>query len=74
MAGYDIFKKLSNDDRIWMCAVSSVQEAKNYLSATQKDGAVEYFLCDLAQKKIIATAHPKDLELQASTEDFGFFG
>lgn len=74
MAGYDVFKKLSNGDRIWMCAVSRIQEAKTCLTAMQKDGAVRYFVCDLAQKKIIATARPEDLELQAGAEDFEFFG
>jgi hypothetical protein len=53
MISFDIFQKLPNGIRLWICNVGSLQEAKDRLTTLQQSHPAEYYVCDLASRKVM---------------------
>ncbi len=71
---YDVFKKLPDGSKIWMFEVAGVHEARARLEALRNSDSVQYYVCDLRAKRVVAMTGAGSGELRPILDDPGFFG
>ncbi|MGH9327227.1 MAG: hypothetical protein ACRD2B_11175 [Terriglobia bacterium] len=70
---YDIFKRRADGTPVWICEVASVFEARARLRDLERNDPAEYYLCVLADRKVLGTATPRWPELHAGRVDPALF-
>jgi hypothetical protein len=60
---YDIFKKPPGSSMTWVCAVTSLQEARLRIQELSQMSPAEYYVCDLGAKEVLAVMTPDLPEL-----------
>jgi hypothetical protein len=74
MSSLDIFQRLPNGARFWVCSARSLQEAKAYLLDLQRGDPGEYYLCDLMDRRVILASTQEEPELHMMQDDSAFWG
>lgn len=74
ISSFDIFQKLPNGIRLWVCSVSSLQEAKDRLAILQQSDPAEYYVCDLLSRRVMMAVTREQPELHMVWDDSAVFG
>jgi hypothetical protein len=74
MSSFDIFQKLPNGIRLWVCSVSTLQEARDRLISLQQSEPAEYYVCDLASRRVMMAVTREQPELHTVWDDSAVFG
>lgn len=74
MSSFDIFQRLPNGIRLWICSVSSLQEAREQLLTLQQSDPAEYYVCDLTSRKVMMAVTRDQPELHTVWDDSAVFG
>jgi hypothetical protein len=74
MSSFDIFQKLPNGIRLWVCSASSLQEARDRLATLQQSDPGEYYVCDLASRRVMMAVTLEQPELHTVWDDSAVFG
>lgn len=70
---YDIFKKLADGSAAWICEVNSVLEARQRLKELERSDPADYYVCNLASRRVLGTATAHWPELHAGQGDPALF-
>jgi hypothetical protein len=60
---FDVFKKAPGGSMAWVFAVTSLQEARLRLRELSRNDPAEYYVCDLAEPRVVAVMTPDRPEL-----------
>ena len=74
MNSFDVFQKLPNGIRLWVCSVDSLQEARKRLQKLQQSDPAEYYVCDLLSRKVMMAITQDQPELHTVWDDSAVFG